>query len=213
MIETSANIANLAKALNAAQGAMTGVHKDGKNPHFKSRYATLENVIDTARPALNQNGLSWTQAPGPLVDGAITVTTMLMHVSGEWLRSDFHMPLAKRDPQSTGSAITYAQRYAMMAMLGLPPTDDDAEEASRPVKQEARQAPRGKDPADEYVVIALEVIKLATSADNLKAWWAEEQPHRSELGIEKGTPRHQVLWEALSAMGSELRRQSMEEAD
>ena len=130
MIEHSTEVAKLFAAIHAAQGVMTGVAKDSVNPHFKNRYASLENVIEAAKPALQANGLAFTQAPGALVDGAIEVTTMLMHVSGEWLRSTLHVPLVKRDPQGVGSAITYGTRYALMATLGLPPVDDDAETAT-----------------------------------------------------------------------------------
>lgn len=130
MIETSPTIAKLFEAFHHAQGEMDGVGKDAKNPHFRSKYATLENVMNTARPVLNAQGLSWTQAPGPIVDGRLTITTRVMHVSGEWMQSTFHMPVAKLDPQGVGSATTYACRYALMAILGLPPVeDDDGEQA------------------------------------------------------------------------------------
>jgi hypothetical protein len=129
MIETSDTVAKLFDAFHKAQGEMEGVHKDSANPHFRSKYASLENVISTARPVLNAHGLSWTQAPGPIVDGRLTVTTRIMHVSGEWMQSTFHMAVAKPDPQGIGSATTYACRYALMAILGLPPTDDDGESA------------------------------------------------------------------------------------
>ena len=129
MIETSASIVALTGAIIKVQGGISGVHKDAANPHFKSRYASLENVIDTARPALQEAKIAFTQAPGLVVDGCVEVTTMLVHESGEWMRSTLHVPLGKRDPQGVGSAITYGCRYSLMAMLGLPPTDDDGEAA------------------------------------------------------------------------------------
>ncbi len=129
MIETSASIVALTGAIIKVQGSISGVHKDAANPHFKSRYASLENVIDTARPALQEARIWFTQAPGLVVDGCVEVTTMLVHESGEWMRSTLHVPLGKRDPQGVGSAITYGCRYSLMAMLGLPPTDDDGEAA------------------------------------------------------------------------------------
>ncbi len=129
MIEISTEVDKLFPALISAQGKMRGVVKDSNNPHFRSSYASLENVIDTARGPLNDDGIAFTQAPGALVDGAIEITTMLMHRSGQWLRSTLHVPLQKRDPQGVGSAITYGCRYALMATLGLPPVDDDGESA------------------------------------------------------------------------------------
>jgi hypothetical protein len=132
MIETSATIVALTGAILKVQGSVDSVKKDKANPHFKSRYATLENVIDTARPALQEAGIAFVQAPGQVLDGSVEVTTMLVHESGEWMRSTLHVPLGKRDAQGVGSAITYGCRYSLMAMLGLPPTDDDDGHAARP---------------------------------------------------------------------------------
>ena len=130
MIETSQEIKNIAAAILKFQGMVEGVFKGKTNPAFKSRYANLETVIDTARPALQQVGIMFTQGAGGIVDGSMSMTTMLIHAeSGEWMRSTMQMPLAKKDPQGVGSAQTYSQRYSLMAILGLPPTDDDAETA------------------------------------------------------------------------------------
>ena len=147
MIETSTDIKALTAGIIKVQGAISGVKRDGKNPHFRSTYATLENVLDTARPALQEAGIAFVQAPGQVIDGSVEVTTMLVHDSGEWMRSTLHVPLGKRDPQGVGSAITYGCRYSLMAMLGLPPTDDDAEGAmerggnsnDRPAQQTAQR--------------------------------------------------------------------------
>lgn len=144
MIETSATVAALTAGIIHVQGAISGVNRDKVNPHFKTRYATLENVIDTARPALQEAKIAFVQAPGQVVDGAVEITTMLVHESGEWMRSTLHVPLGKRDAQGVGSAITYGCRYSLMAMLGLPPTDDDdGAAASAPYK------PDNKMPAPE----------------------------------------------------------------
>jgi len=139
MIETSESIVALTAAIIKVQGGISGVHKNAKNPHFKSSYATLENVIDTARPALQEAGIAFVQAPGVVVDGSVEVTTMLVHSSGEWMKSTLHVPLGKRDPQGVGSAITYGCRYSLMAMLGLPPTDDDGEAAMEREEPARRQ--------------------------------------------------------------------------
>jgi hypothetical protein len=126
MILTSESTKHLAGALLAFQGYVSGVKRDAQNPHFRNRYATLENVIDTARPALQECGVAFIQAPGAIVDGSLEITTRLTHAeTGEWMQSTMHMPLGKRDPQGAGSATTYGLRYSLMAMLGLPPTDDD----------------------------------------------------------------------------------------
>jgi hypothetical protein len=131
-IETSTSIENLASALGKFQAETHGVVRDATNPFHKNRYATLEAVIETARPALAKAGLAFLQAPGNILDGRIALNTLLMHCSsGEWIKATMAIPLTKTDPQGVGSAITYGCRYALMAMLGLPPLDDDAE-ATKP---------------------------------------------------------------------------------
>lgn len=130
MIETSESIKTITAAMLKFQGGVSGVKRDAANSHFRSKYATLENVIDTARPVLQECGIVFIQAPGAIVDGSLEVATQLTHPeSGEWMRCTMQMPLGKRDPQGTGSALTYSLRYSLMAMLGLPPTDDDGEAA------------------------------------------------------------------------------------
>lgn len=130
MIERSDQITNIVPALLAFQSTVRAVKRDGNNPHFKSKYATLENVMDAVKPSLNENGLVVMQAPASIVDGAVSVTTALYHTSGEYMTATLHVPLGKRDPQGVGSAITYGLRYSLMAMLGLPPTDDDDGESA-----------------------------------------------------------------------------------
>jgi hypothetical protein len=138
-METSPSIENLSAALGKFQAETHGVVRDATNPFLKNRYATLEAVIETARPALAKAGLAFLQAPGGQIIGNITaveLATMLMHgASGEWIRFNTIVPLPKPDPQGVGSAITYACRYALMAMLGLPPLDDDAEATKPQPKQ------------------------------------------------------------------------------
>lgn len=134
---------NIHEALFKLQGVLRGVKKDSKNPHFKNSYASLEQVSDTVRPHLQELGLYFRQNPGKIVDGAIEVTTEIVHwETGEVYGFTMEMPLAKKDPQGAGSSMTYAMRYSLMAALGLPPTDDDAETAidranSRPAVDEA----------------------------------------------------------------------------
>jgi len=124
----SDNIAELAVALAKAQAEMGGVHKDAANPYFKSSYATLAAVWETVKPALTKNGLSIVQLPGSNERGYF-VQTMLMHASGQWIRSCTYMKPAKEDPQGIGSLISYARRYALMAMVMACPDDDDGEAA------------------------------------------------------------------------------------
>lgn len=182
MIEQSADIVELALALHKAQATVDGVKKDSKNPHFKNNYASLEAVIDTAKPALQANGIAFTQAPGALVDGAIEITTMLVHVSGQWMRSTLHVPLGKRDAQGVGSAITYGCRYSLMAMLGLPPVDDDGQEASKPApRSEPIRQPQQQALPGRFQALYDELETAITSAETMDALGATMKARSAEI--------------------------------
>lgn len=125
----SDTIAELAKALCKAQAEMMGATKDAKNPFFKSNYADLSAVVKAVKEPFTNNGLSYSQFPITNELGA-GVSTILMHSSGEFLQSDLVLPLSKKDAQGAGSAITYARRYALQALAGIPSEDDDGNLAS-----------------------------------------------------------------------------------
>jgi len=144
-MKTSETLTKIAPALVKALSEMTGAAKDSKNPHFKNSYASLEAVIDAARPVLASNGLAFMQGLGEYVNGAMTVSTRVIHESGEWIESDFQMPVGKPDPQGTASASTYARRYSLMSILGLPAVDDDGEAAMPRNQQQAPSAPAKRD--------------------------------------------------------------------
>lgn len=136
-------ITNLLAALHKVQGAVDGVTKDATNPHFRNRYASLEAVHDALRGPLQDAGLVVLQAPGELSDGALALTTFIAHAeSGEWLRSTLHIPVPKNDPQGVGSALSYGERYSLMALFCLPAVDDDGEAAAAPQRPVQRPAPR-----------------------------------------------------------------------
>lgn len=128
----SEQINELASALSKAQGMIKGAIEDSTNPHFKSKYASLQSYVDAAREPLAKNGLSITQL---LTDNAcesinmLTIETVLMHSSGQWISSVFSVPVSKNDAQGFGSACTYARRYSYAAIIGIAPMDDDGQAA------------------------------------------------------------------------------------
>lgn len=132
MIETSTDCGDLFAALAKAQAEVQAAAKDKTNPHFRNTYADLASVWDACRKPLTTNGLSVTQWPGRTEGGGVTVTTQLSHSSGQWMRSTLEMPLDNRaNAQAVGSAITYGRRYALAAVAGVAPDDDDGHEASK----------------------------------------------------------------------------------
>lgn len=148
-MQKSDSIGELAKALATAQGVIQGAKKDSENPFFKSKYADLASVWDACRPALSANGLAVIQTTeAEDENGSIPVETMLAHSSGEWICGLLKVRPMKDDPQAMGSALTYARRYALAAMVGVAPEDDDGNAGSHrngqsePAAREPR--PKGK---------------------------------------------------------------------
>jgi len=132
-MRTSESISKIAQALLEAQRAITFASKDATNPHFKSKYADLESVISAIKGPLNEQGIVFLQSFSPSAPGTLSLTTRLLHVSGEWVEDEMTMPLQKNDAQGYGSAATYSRRYAIAAITGLYQADDDGQEA---VKQQ-----------------------------------------------------------------------------
>lgn len=136
----SDSIASLAAALAKAQGEMENAGKNSVNPHFRSKYADLAEIINTVRPVLAKHGLSITQFPS--YDGTLAhVETVIAHESGEWMSGVTSSPVQKADPQGIGSATTYLRRYSLAAVCNLAQEDDDANAASKGPKQKAAPRP------------------------------------------------------------------------
>ena len=126
----SDDIKELALALSKTQSILKGALKDSNNPFFKSKYADLASVWEACREPLAANGLSVVQMPCNDTPDSVALETILMHTSGQWISSVFSMPVSKHDAQAVGSAITYARRYALAAVVGIAPEDDDGNLAS-----------------------------------------------------------------------------------
>ena len=126
----SESIKELAAALNKAQAEMSGAKKKATNPFFKIKYSDMNAVVDAIRIPFCENGLSYSQFP-LFNDKCVGVETILMHESGEWVSSVLMLPMVKQDPQSAGSAITYARRYSLQSIAGIPSEDDDGNQATK----------------------------------------------------------------------------------
>ncbi len=131
-VEKSDSIKELAAALSAFQGQVETVAKDSVNPFFKSKYAGLESIVKTIREPLAKNGLAVTQ--WPISEGELC--TILTHKSGEWIMGTFKMRPKDNTPQGIGSAMTYARRYALSAVLSVATGEgeDDGNAASQEPK-------------------------------------------------------------------------------
>jgi hypothetical protein len=129
-MRTSETTERINKALIAAQKEMGKLSKDAENPFFKSKYASLENVLDLVKPVYLNHGIAIMQGSGSDGPNEINVITRLVHESGQWVETDFPIPLSKQDPQAAGSASSYGRRYALKAIASLAEEDDDAQSSS-----------------------------------------------------------------------------------
>lgn len=124
----SGRFGKLAAAMAKAQGTMKGALKDSANPFFKSKYADLASVWSDCRQPLSENEIAVFQMPATC-GKKVTITTLLAHPSDQWLENELEMESKDASPQGVGSAITYARRYALAAMVGAYQIDDDGETA------------------------------------------------------------------------------------
>ncbi len=135
----SDDIAELVKALVGAQATMGMAAKDATNPHFGSKYADLASCFAACKEPLAAHGLAVLQpvsSDGPKV----TVTTLLAHVSGQWISCELTLTSDKNTPQGIGSSLSYARRYCLSSLIGLASDDDDGNLASgRQGSHEAQQ--------------------------------------------------------------------------
>lgn len=143
MIRQSLSLTKLAPALTTAQAEMVNAPKEtrGQVGNAVRYYTDLPTITDLVRPVLARHGLCFTQFPSGGGDGTVTVTTRIIHSSGEWMEGELSMPCSGNGAQGVGSAITYAKRYALMAVLGVAADDDDGAAASPPQRRRVATPP------------------------------------------------------------------------
>jgi len=193
----SESINELASALSKAQGEIANAKKDSANPFFKSSYADLASVREVTQGPLAKNGLAILQSPS--ADGAkVSVETMLMHTSGQWLRSVVTSTAKDEGPQAIGSCITYLRRYALQSFTGVAAEDDDGNAAEakgkpQPVKVEA---PKGFEQwADDLAAVAEEgTAKLQA------VWKSSKADYRTHL-----TSTNPQGWESLKSIAAKVK--------
>jgi len=125
------NSNEIATALIEAQKEMTCAKKDAVNPFFKSKYADLSSIIQAIKDPLLKNDICYVQTVESL-DGNNFLRTTLIHKSGQSISGSMLIKPTKDDMQGLGSAVTYARRYGLQAIVGLPAEDDDGNAASAP---------------------------------------------------------------------------------
>jgi hypothetical protein len=150
MENKSESIKELATALSKAQGEMPAVQFNAVNPFLKNKYADLGAIIATSKPILAKHGLSVSQMSGGDGD-TVSVTTVLMHQSGEWMESTMSLKIGDEKGKSTaqvaGSIITYLRRYSLASILGMYADEDGDGNDPQPQKPAPKKAERPQAPA------------------------------------------------------------------
>lgn len=142
----SESIMNLAAALAIVQGQITTAPKENvaNTGTFSYKYSTLDDIWSVCRKPLAENGLSVIQIPVNDETG-FYLETILIHSSGEWISGLMSLPIIAgrmSELQAMGSAITYARRYMLGAMVGVTTGgDDDDGQAANRANQQQKQKP------------------------------------------------------------------------
>ncbi len=154
----------IATAFVKAQKEFAPALKTSTNPHFRSKYVSLDGCIEAVLDALNNNGIALIQQTHDCESG-VKIETILVHESGEILSGGIlHVPAAKQDPQGYGSALTYARRYSLMATCGIAPEDDDGNLATERAGSVVKKPQTNNEPKKGMV------FANGTGVDNWK--WA-----------------------------------------
>lgn len=183
------NIADLAAALSKAQGAIRAAIKERDNPGFKgSKYADLASVWEACRKPLSENGLAIVQSTD-FENGDVWIRTILLHSSGQKIEGRYPLRPVKNDPQGYGSAITYARRYCLAAMVGVAPDDDDDGNAATGVTQNGyhQKTPAQAKRDGDFEKLCAE-IDSCNDVTALGVWWKNNQTRIKALPDRKDGP-------------------------
>lgn len=167
MYKMSEQINEIMGALSKAQKTIQNASKNAQNPHFRSKYADLSEVLNASREPLSENGLAVVQTVDE-IEGRYYLITTLGHASGQFLQSRLPLIMSKNDMQGLGSAISYARRYALSAMIGISQEDDDGEENRKSLEKKVTplKYPDTKKEASINVNFSIEDLKK-TSPENI----------------------------------------------
>lgn len=163
----------LMSALLAVQKDAPAIQKTKINPAFHSKYVSLDSLMETVMPLLNQHGLIWTTLPTRDEHGPALTYRLIHAETGEAIDGTMPLLLGKQDSQGLGSALTYGRRYSLMAVLGLvADADDDGAAASKGSNTATSNggSPRLATPADVKEMVAAAAglespqVKLALAA-------------------------------------------------
>lgn len=138
--------ANIDEAFLAAQREFPEIPKDRENPHFKSRYSTLDAIKTATRGPLNKHGILQTERTEQ-VNGRLVVTAILRHAaSGTEMTNSASIDEAAT-VQGLGSQITYLRRYSVGPLMGISSDEDDDGNLGSQQPQRRREQQREREAA------------------------------------------------------------------
>lgn len=179
------------QALSDLQNSITKVVKNTDNPYYKSKYADLNALFEQVKPLITEKGFVLIQ----VVRGSQLHTELVHLKTGESISGDMDLLTAKPDMQQLGSAITYARRYSLLALLNIETADDDGNTASGKAKTWDEL-----ETVDEFV----EAIKSCMSSKQVNALWYKWKDKFAE-----GTEEFETLRKVSSDMKLKLENPNM----
>lgn len=193
----SESIQDLAKSLVTANKTVGNPKKNAINPHLKNKYATLDAVIFAYKESYLSNGITVLENP-KTEDGRVGVEITLLHETGQYITHDpFMLPPGKNDAQGHGSAVTYARRYALSAVMNISADDDDDGNGAqqKPQGQQSKppyKKPSSETPKDNGMISPAQIKALGTKTGIIAKANGEEQKTVYEnaikvFGITKST--------------------------
>lgn len=171
-MKSSEQIDQLAAALAAAQGEFAPVAKNREVNAGSRRYkyAELSEIVASVRAALAKQKLAILQLTF-CESEALMLNTRLTHASGQWIESVYPVAALNAAHQAIGSALTYARRYSLSALLGIVTEDDDDGEAAAAPRAPLRNTETQHRPDAEVTVARLKAsIDALPDLDFLEKW-------------------------------------------
>ena len=191
----SESIGKLAAALSKFQSEVENPTRDSQGHKYK--YADLANILNAIKVPLGNNKLSVCQMLGSSAQG-VSVTTILMHESGEYIESMLSLPQEINStmsaPQQAGTTITYARRYALAACLGIAQEDDDAAKPTVSHREGAKPKPVNRSPQQknaetqtQFAEQACKEIHDMTKIGELHLWTTKNEKKLESLAASSKT--------------------------
>ena len=194
-VSRSESIGKLAAALSKFQAEVDNPTRDSQGHNYK--YADLANILNAVKQPLAINKLSVCQMLGSGVQG-VSVTTILMHESGEYIQSEYSIPQETNSrmsaPQQAGTTITYARRYALAACLGIAQEDDDAAKPTVSHQEGAKPKPVNRSPQQknaetqtQFAEQACKEIHAMTKIGQIHLWTTKNEKKLESLAASSKT--------------------------